>query len=137
MSIPPDGFSPLVFKSPFTQTVRADFLEARRNGRRVFGVRIEDQHCNSAGYVHGGFLLAVADFTLSHGTYEDGDLPPRITLHLNADFMRPAAAGDWLEIEVDVKKSSASLAFADCLMRVSGRLVMRAAGVFRPVRAAG
>jgi uncharacterized protein (TIGR00369 family) len=134
MQEPAPGFRPLTFASRFTETVAARYYQADRDGRRVIGLRIEPQHCNSHGYVHGGFLLALADFCLTHGTFEAADLPPRITLHIDADFMRPAKEGDWLEVEVDVKKHSDQLAFADGLMRVGDRIVLRTSGVFRPLR---
>lgn len=130
----PDGFVPIVFRSAFTHTVNARYYVKGRGRSRTFGVRIEPQHCHARGYAHGGFLLALADFTLSYGAYDGTDLPPRMTLHLNADFMRPTSVGDWLEIDVEVRKYSDTLAFADCVMHVGQREILRASGVFRPMR---
>lgn len=112
----------------------ADYFERWQDGRRSFGLRIEPAHCHARGFAHGGFLLAVADFVLSHGTFDPGDLPPRITLHLEADFFRPAAMGEWLDIEVNFKKTSERLVFADCMMRVGDRDILRASGLFQPLR---
>lgn len=130
-----EEFRPLAFKSVFAATLGAQFFESGQGRKRLIRVRVEPHHCNTAGFAHGAFLLAVADFTLSHGTFEVGDLPARITLQLSADFMRPVSQGEWLEIEIDVKKSSPGLAFADCLMRTGDRIVLRASGVFKPLRA--
>lgn len=130
----PEGFSEVTFRSEFTRTVGAACYVKGEGRNRTFGVRIEQGHCHSRGYAHGGFLLALADFALSYGVYDGSDLGPRMTLQLNANFMRPARLSEWLEIDVATRKHSAHLAFADCVMRVGTREVMRASGVFRPMR---
>jgi uncharacterized protein (TIGR00369 family) len=129
----PDGFEPLTLQSAFVHTMDMKLCQTFRDGRRVMGVRVEPQHCNMGGAAHGGFLLALADLALSYGTYAPDDYPPRITLNLSTDFITAVRGGDWLELEVDVKRSGRSLAFVDGVGRVGDEVVMRMSGLFRPV----
>src|SRR5258708_3388154 len=123
MTEPPEGFQRLEFKSPFALTIRAEFFEAVRPDVRLIRTRVAPEHCNSLGAVHGGFMLTFADLALSFGRDAPGDTPPRITLHLSADFMRAARSGDWLEAEVRVRKQSSELIFAECLMTANGKVL--------------
>jgi len=127
----PDGFELVPLASAFPNMV-APIYARRTPGGRVFGVRIEPRHCNSDGTVHGGFLLTIADATLTWGRADAQDLP-RVTLSLTAEMLATAAAGDWLEIDVEVLRQGRSIAFANAFLRVGTRRVMRASGVFRPV----
>lgn len=129
----PAGFVPVAPKSGFINHV-GRFFETWRDGRRVVATRIEPHHLNSGGVAHGGFLLTLADFALSWGSHEAGDLPPRTTLSLNMDFAAPARAGAWLEAEVEVLRAGSSIAFVNCVLTADGRRIARASGVFRLVQ---
>lgn len=132
---PPEGFRPVEVKSDFINLL-GRFYQMRRDGRRVFGIRVEPHHLNSAGNAHGGFLLSAADFALSWGTHAPGDVPPRATLSLSMDFAAPARVGDWLEVDVDVVRSGQRIAFVNCFLSVNGNRIGRASGAFRiaPIR---
>lgn len=132
----PEGFTPLEVKSDYVNHL-GQFYEARREGRRIFGIRVEQRHMNSAGKTHGGFLLSAADFALSWGTFAAGDVPPRATLSLTMDFARPARLGDWLELDVRLLRAGQSVAFLHCDLTVDGKAVGHASGVFRLVPTTG
>ena len=134
MSEIPDGFTPLAVRSQFPNLL-GQFHEKRMPEGRVIGIRAEERHCNAGGVVHGGFLLALADFALSWGSYDPGDTPPRMTLGINAEFAGVARNGDWLEARIDIQKSGSSLVFANCFIWVGAERVLRAGGVFRIVPA--
>ena len=132
MSNIPDGFELVPIASAFTNLV-APIYARRTPGGRVFGVRVEQRHCNSDGTAHGGFLLSMADAALTWGRADAQDLP-RVTLSLTAEMLATAAAGDWLEIDIEVLRQGRSIAFANAFLRVGTKRVMRASGVFRPVQ---
>ena len=134
-AVPPDGFVPLASRSPFIQALGAPLFERLVDPTcRHLTVRVAEQHCNADGHAHGGFIVTIADFALTYGTFREGDRPPAITLHISTDFMRPVRLGDWLEVVVSTRKQSENLLFADALILAAGEVVARASGVFRPMR---
>jgi acyl-coenzyme A thioesterase PaaI-like protein len=127
----PHGFELVPIASAFVNRVAPIYARLTPGGR-VFGVRVEQRHCNSDGTAHGGFLLSMADAALTWGRTDAEDLP-RVTLSLTAEMLAPAVAGDWLEIDVEVLRQGRSIAFANAFLRIGTKRIMRASGVFRPV----
>jgi len=127
---PPPGFVLMAVRSEFPNHIGRFYLRAD-GGRQIVGLRAEQHHCNSDGVVHGGLLLAMADFALSFRG--PGDIPPRITMALNAEFAGAARRGDWIEAHVDVQKVGKSSVFANCFLCVGDTRIVRAGGVFKIV----
>ena len=119
----------------------ADFLDLigpvyarRRDGDRVFGLRVEDRHRNSAGVAHGGLLATLVDFALGRAIEAEApDGQARMTVSLTTDFLRPVEAGSWLEAHTRVDRLGGTLAFADCSLVVDDQEVVRARAVFAAV----
>lgn len=132
---PPPGFVPIAVRCPFVLAMGLPLYQQFVSPElRHVGLRAGEAQCNAAGFLHGGFLLSLADFALSYGTFVEGDRPPGISLSVTVDFMRPAKAGEWLEIAVATRKRSQNLLFAEGLITADGKSVARASGLFSPVR---
>jgi acyl-coenzyme A thioesterase PaaI-like protein len=125
MNEPPHGFQPLPSASPFVQRAGTFFIRNEPDGRSSVGAWAGEDQANAEGFVHGGFLLTMADFAFSIVAFG-------ITLSLTADFLRPARRGDWIEARIVIRKSSDTLIFADALIEAGGRTVMRTSGLFQP-----
>lgn len=132
---PLEHFVPLASKSPFIIDMGLEMHERLISPReRILRVRTNAGQGNSEGFLHGGFLLALADFALSYGSFAPEDRPPSITLSLSANFLRAARPGQWLEVRIDTRKQSGSVLFADGLISADGEVIAQVSGVFRPVR---
>ena len=129
---PAPGFEPLILKGPYTMAA-ADFFVKRGRRGRVVAAWTERRHCNADGVIHGGFLLSLADLALTFGTFEPGDTPPRVTLSLSADFLRPARENEWLAAHSRTTRHGSNIVFADAYIFADRRLVVRASGVMRPL----
>jgi acyl-coenzyme A thioesterase PaaI-like protein len=135
IEMPAEGYRPLVSKSRFIRDMKLTIQEKLVDRhKRFMRVLTTDAQGNSDGFLHGGFILTLADFALSYGTFDEGDRAPAITLNLSASFMRAAKPGQWLVLEIDTRKESSGLLFADCTILAEGKCIAQAAGVFRPVR---
>jgi acyl-coenzyme A thioesterase PaaI-like protein len=121
----PDGFLPHQGTSPFVRRAADFFTRQSADGRRTVGCLVGHDQSNTEGFAHGGFIAAFADFALS-------DTVMGITLSLTIDYMRPAQIGKWIEAEIIEHKRSASLVFADAMVRSGNRELARINGVFRP-----
>ncbi|MNY64104.1 Thioesterase superfamily protein [compost metagenome] len=59
-----------------------------------------------------------------------------VTAHLSIDYLEAVECGDWLECHVRLTKSGGRLCFADCVLRVAGRDVVRASGILPVIKSA-
>jgi acyl-coenzyme A thioesterase PaaI-like protein len=134
------GTAPPGFE-PFARPVGGYFRQLgpiwqRDDGRGglVLALRVSEAHTNIQGYAHGGMLLTVADGAL--GINVVGRRQPRqamVTVSLSSEFLSGVRPGDWLEAHVSLLRMSKQLGFADCMLRVGPRDVLRASGVFAVV----
>lgn len=134
----PSGFGPHYKKSGFTAPFEP--LYSRTTDSQVqMGVVLHDGHCNSRGFVHGGFLAALADNAtglccgkalLDNGR-EVGNL---FTTNLSIDYVGRAAVGEWIETDTTVIKAGRTLSVASCLIRSgSGTVIARINATFQNV----
>ena len=127
---PPPGFEPYAEPSGFLERI-GPLLQRRTGAGVVFGVRIAEHHCNRRGMAHGGLVVALADVALGKtGEWFSRPSVSLLTASLTIDFYGAARRGDWLEAETDVSRIGRQVAFGNCYLRVSDKIVARASGVF-------
>lgn len=123
---PPDGFIAIETACAFPGHIGKFYLRESEDAVPTVGAWIENLNTNRAGYAHGGYLLAFADFVLT-------SVVGGMTVNLSADFLRSAPAGKWIEAQVQVRKRTKYTIFADAIVTCEGRDVARLSGVFRPL----
>ena len=95
--------------------------------------RADSRHCNAHDSVHGGILMAFADYTLclaANGGAEESVA----TVTCNNEFIAPAAVGDLIEGRSEVVKRGGSLVFVRGDLRVNGHIVLTSSGVIKRIR---
>jgi acyl-coenzyme A thioesterase PaaI-like protein len=122
----PEGFEPLPTPGPFPRHIGPFFVRGLDKPSPAVGAWIGPDHVNSEGVAHGGYLLAFADFALSM-------MVKGVTLNLSTDFLRPVPGGTWLEAQVNERRRSRNLIFADAIARCDGHDALRISGLFKPV----
>jgi uncharacterized protein (TIGR00369 family) len=126
----PSGFEPFPEQGPFLEHVGPIHIR-EGDGPPVLGVRAEERHANHRGTVQGGLLSTFADFALGRAISSDAsDEHERATVSLTLDYLTPANPGDWMEARTSVNRVGGTLAFADCVLTVEEREVVRARAVF-------
>ena len=127
----PPGFEPHPDQGPFMEHVGPIQMRKAADGPPVLGVRAEERHANHRGTVQGGFLSTLVDFALGRAIeFDSDDDRDRATVSLTVDFLKPAEPGEWIEAETSVDRVGGTLAFAECMLRVGERQVVRARAVF-------
>ncbi len=136
--IVPEGFKLHSRASPMT----APWMPIYRldNERSVYlAVWLKEQHCNSRGLVHGGFIAALADntmgYTCGQAMKADGRaISGLVTISLNVDYLGSAKLGQWMTWEPELLKSGGSIAFATALIKADGENIARANASFKIIR---
>jgi len=95
--------------------------------------RIRDQHCNAHDSVHGGVLMAFADYTLCIGA-NGGAQESVITVSCNNEFTAPAFKGDLVEGFGEVVRRGKSMVFVRCQLKVADKVILLASAVIKRIR---
>ena len=130
MSEPPAGFARHFRRSPLTDPWEP--LWSRRDGDAfVLALEVGVPHTNARGMAHGGLIAALADNAMGIACVLAAEgLSGIVTVNLSIDLIGSARIGDWLEFRARPVRVGRSLAFAECAVAASGRVVARASAVF-------
>ena len=94
--------------------------------------RIQDHNCNAHDSVHGGILMAFADYTLCIGA-NMGESESVVTVSCSNEFVAPAYRGDLLEGECCVIRRGKSMVFTRCELKVGEKTVLNSSGVIKRI----
>ncbi|MDO8295408.1 MAG: PaaI family thioesterase [Caulobacter sp.] len=128
---PPEGFKASA-RGPYT-THNGPFFHRLDDDGLEHGFFALGRHCNSLGIVHGGMLSTFMDGVLAGAVGRDAGTAS-VTVHLSLDFLSMARAGDWVTGDARVTRTTKDLVFVEGRIRVGNRDVMRASGIFKPIR---
>jgi len=104
------------------------------DGSFSLACRLTPAHANIAGMCHGGWLMSLADMAIGFAcTTASAEARRKFmpTVSLNADFLAPARAGQWLQADAGLLQTGRRIAFAECLVTADGEPVLRASGSFK------
>lgn len=99
------------------------------NGYR-YAVQLDERHANAQSMVHGGVLMTFADHALSLLVWEAADRAPCSTVHLDSHFLAAVHPPAFVELDGEILRQGRSLIFARGILRVEGKAVMEASGVW-------
>ncbi len=106
-------------------------LWTRRDGDGWrYAVQLDQSHANAQGMVHGGVLMTFVDHALSLMIWEASKRAPCSTVHLDSHFLAPVRPPAFVELDGEIVRQGKSLAFLRGVLRVEGRAVMEATGVW-------
>ena len=121
---------------PFEARAGPFYMRVEEEGP-VAAFRAAPQHCNAGAVVHGGCLMAFADFALfaiagpvMEGTYG-------VTVSFASEFVGPARAGQRVEARGEVTGGGRSLLFVRGLARADGAAVLSFSGTIKRIRPKG
>jgi uncharacterized protein (TIGR00369 family) len=127
----PEGFLPRPLNGGFLRATGPIYVK-RGDGRSIFGLLVEEQHCNGKEMCHGGMLATLADVVLGIGGMEQAGVSGFfITVSLTNDFLAPAPLGAWIEARVELLRATRTTMFVQGIFTVEGEPVLRSSGVFR------
>jgi uncharacterized protein (TIGR00369 family) len=95
--------------------------------------RVQAQHCNSHASVHGGLLMAFADYTLCIAANE-GKEESVATVTCSNEFVGPAVKGDLICGVAQVTRRGGSLVFVRAVLSVGERTILTSSGVIKRLR---
>ena len=102
-----------------------------------FKTTIKENHLNSAGIAHGGFISAVVDAGAGTAAHRAAANNPCVTISLELKFISPVKLGQELIGTTKIQKKTKSMIFLTCELKASDKIVATASGVWKILKLTG
>ena len=96
-----------------------------------FKATIKENHLNSAGITHGGFIAALVDAGAGTAAHRSADNNPCVTISLELKFISAVKLGQELIGKTVIQKKTKSMVFLTCELTVENKIVATASGVWK------
>jgi uncharacterized protein (TIGR00369 family) len=91
-------------------------------------VYVEEQHVNSWGMAHGGFIAFLAEVATASAAWDPAG-PPVVTVSLTTQFLRAPKLGQLIEVRAQASRRTRSMVFVDAQAFADGDLQFTATAV--------
>ena len=96
-----------------------------------FKTTIKENHLNSAGITHGGFLAAFVDAGAGTAAHRSAAGSPCVTISLELKFISVVLLGQELFGNTKIQKKTKSMVFLTCELTTEGKTVATASGIWK------
>ena len=102
-----------------------------------FKTTIKENHLNSAGITHGGFISAVVDAGAGTAAHRAAENNPCVTISLELKFISAVKLGQELVGTVKIQKKTKSMVFLTCELKTENKIAATASGVWKKLKLTG
>ena len=102
-----------------------------------FKATIKENHLNTAGITHGGFIATLIDSGLGTAAHRSSDGSPCVTISLELKFISPSRLGQELIGNTKIQKKTKSMVFLTCELTADNKIVATASGVWKILKLSG
>ena len=96
-----------------------------------FKSMINENHLNSAGITHGGYLSALIDAGAGTAAHRAADNAPCVTISLDIKFIGASKIGDEIIGHTKILKKTNTLIFLFCELKCNDKIITSASGVWK------
>ena len=102
-----------------------------------FKTTINENHLNTAGITHGGFIAALTDAGSGTAAHRAADNAPCVTISLDLKFIAPVKLGQELIGITKIQKKTKSMVFLTCELMAENKIVATASGIWKILKLPG
>ena len=132
-----NGFEQISLKPGFMKHNGGLLFRTISEDEYEFTTTIKENHLNSAGITHGGFIAAVIDAGAGTAAHRSADQSPCVTISLELKFISAIKLGQELYGKAKIQKKTKSMVFLTCELSVSNKIVATASGVWKILKLSG
>jgi len=132
-----DNFEQISLKQGFMKHNGGLLFKKISENEYEFKTIIKENHLNSAGITHGGFIAAVIDAGAGTAAHRSADQSPCVTISLELKFISAIKLGQELYGKAKIQKKTKSMVFLTCELSVSNKIVATASGVWKILKLSG
>jgi len=129
-AFPLPGFRETALIDPFEVFVGPVYEQGEPPARR-FALLIDERHVNMRGVIHGGMLMSFADAALGQAVWDATDRAPSVTLNMQSQFLKPARAGEIIQVTPELIRRTRSFVFMRGDFKVDGETIFAATSVWK------
>ena len=96
-----------------------------------FKTTIKENHLNSAGITHGGFIAAFVDAGAGTAAHRSANQGVCVTISLELKFISAVKLGQELVGKTKIQKKTKSMIFLTCKLTVENKIVATASGIWK------
>ena len=96
-----------------------------------FKTTVKENHLNTAGIAHGGFIATFVDAGAGTAAHRVADQNPCVTISLELKFISAVKLGHELVGKTKIQKKTKSMVFLTCELTVANKIVATASGVWK------
>tara|TARA_B100002049_G_scaffold227361_1_gene200988 strand:+ start:264 stop:689 length:426 start_codon:yes stop_codon:yes gene_type:complete len=96
-----------------------------------FKTTIKENHLNSAGITHGGFIAAFVDAGAGSAAHRAANQGVCVTISLELKFISAVKLGQELVGKTKIQKKTKSMIFLTCKLTVENKIVATASGIWK------
>ena len=131
------GFEQISIKPGFMKHNGGLFFKAISEKEYEFKTTINENHHNSAGITHGGFISAFVDAGAGTAAHKSAGNSPCVTISLELKFISPVKLGQELFGKTKIQKKTKSMVFLTCELTAENKIVATASGVWKILKLSG
>ena len=102
-----------------------------------FKAKINENHLNTAGITHGGFIAAFVDAGAGTAAHRATNQSPCVTISLDLKFISAVHLGQELIGITKIQKKTKTMVFLTCELTASNKIVATASGVWKILKLSG
>lgn len=106
------------------------------DGSVAFVLVTAERHHNSRHVMHGGALMAFADFALGHASRFHNNITRQATVQLDVNFIDAVHIGEVIVTQPEVVRATKTIVFMRAAFKVDDRSVATAQGVWKRLKPA-
>ena len=96
-----------------------------------FKTTIKENHLNTAGITHGGYIATIIDSGAGTGAHRVSNNSKCVTISLDIKFITSTKLGDEIIGFVKILKRTRSMVFLICHLKSNERIIASASGVWK------
>jgi len=124
-------FEQISVKSGFMKHNGGLLFKTLSENEYQFKTIIKENHLNSAGITHGGFIAAVIDAGAGSAAHISAGNNPCVTISLEIKFISPVKLGQELFGKTKIQKKTKSMVFLTCELTTENKIAATASGVWK------
>ena len=127
----PNEFEQISLKNGFMKHNGGVLFRGISETEYEFKSLINENHLNSAGITHGGYLSALIDAGAGTAAHRAADNAPCVTISLDLKFIGASKVGDEIIGNVKILKKTKTLVFLFCELKCKDKIITSASGVWK------
>ena len=127
----PNEFEQISLKNGFMKHNGGVLFRGISETEYEFKSLINENHLNSAGITHGGYLSALIDAGAGTAAHRTANNAPCVTISLDLKFIGASKIGDEIIGSVKILKKTKTLVFLFCELKCKDKIITSASGVWK------